>query len=71
MFAPTASQGDQSDLKVVLLNAREAWALCVVGRQSGDPDQKFREMIEADRACRRARDRRNEANRRLTLSIAI
>ena len=71
MRAPMARQGDQSDLNVVLLNAREAWALCVVGTEDGDPDQKFREMIEADRACRRARDRRNDTNRRMMLSLAV
>jgi hypothetical protein len=59
-----AIKNEQSDLKTVWLRARDAWARCVEGKEAGDPDLKFREMMEADRAYRRASDRRGDASKR-------
>jgi hypothetical protein len=61
---PMTIHGEQSNLKAVWLNARETWERCVEGKTAGDPDQKFKEMMEADRAYRRACDRRDHASKR-------
>ena len=58
-----AVQGEQSDLKAVWLKARESWERSVDGKEAGDPDQKFKEMMEADRAYRRACDKRTDATK--------
>jgi hypothetical protein len=54
-----AIDGEKSDLKTAWLKAREAWIRCAEGKEPGDLDQKFKEMVEADRAYRLATRRRN------------
>jgi hypothetical protein len=54
-----AIEGEQSELKAAWLEAREAWMRCAEGKELGDLDQKFKEMVEADRAYRLATRRRN------------
>jgi hypothetical protein len=49
-----AIEGEQSELKAAWLKAREAWMRCAEGKEPGDLDQKFKEMVEADRAYRLA-----------------
>jgi hypothetical protein len=54
-----AIEGEQAELKAAWLKAREAWMRCAEGKEPGDLDQKFKEMVEADRAYRHAIHRRN------------